>query len=221
MEVRSLKSAGSEKNGVPPRASRWLWLLLVPTFGCATAEQVQKPVATAESAARSPAKATQLVPFHGQDGFTVLMPFRPYQTERTENTPGGPVHVHLAEVRDEMAKYLVSASDFPTGSLDRVPRKNLLDSLQQSTIQSMHGTVVTSQEIDVAGMPGREFTATDPEGSEVTARIFVGNSRVYTLAGTYPQGIVPAPIRQFLDSFQPAAPKTVGSNTSGAGNEGR
>jgi hypothetical protein len=148
---------------------------------------------------------TQLVPFRGQGGFTVLMPPTPYQSDRTESTPGGPVHVHLTQVRDEMAKYLVSVSEFPEGSLAQVQRKDLLDSLQQSTIQSMHGTVVSSHDVDVAGMPGREFTATDPQGSEVTARIFIGDSRVYTLAGTYPQGTMPAPIRQFLNSFQSAS----------------
>jgi hypothetical protein len=137
------------------------------------------------------------------------MPPRPYQTERTESTPSGPVYVHLIQVRDEMAKYLASVSDFPRGSLDHVQRKDLLNSLQQSTIQSMSGTVVSSQDIDVAGMPGREFTATDQQRSEVTARIILDDSRVYTLAGTYPQGTMPAPIRQFLDSFQPSADTTL------------
>lgn len=200
-----------------PRGFGWLGVPLLLAFGCATAQQAQKPVVAERSATRleeSSAGAPQLVPFHGEDGFTILMPPKPYQTERTENTPGGPVHVHLTQARDEIAKYLASMSDFPEGSLDRVPRKSLLDSLQQSTIQSMKGTLVSSHDVEVAGMPGREFSATDPEGSEVTARIFIGDSRVYTFAGTYPQGSIPAPIRQFLDSFQPGATALTNSGAS-------
>src|SRR5262249_58061453 len=90
--------------------------------------------------------------------------------------------------------------------------KDLLDSLQQATIQSMGGTLVNSNDVQVGGLAGREFTATDPQGSQVTARVFIGDSRVYTLAGTYPRGEVPASIQQFLGSFQPPAGTAVGGS---------
>ena len=199
----------------------WLCVPLALAFGCATAQQVQSPGVTAGNSTRAeePPERTRLVPFRGEGGFIVLMPPKPDQSERTESTPGGPVYVHLAQARKEMAKYLASVSDFPTGSLDRVPRKDLLDSLQQSTIHSMSGTLVSSHDVDVAGMPGREFTATDPQGSEVTARIFVGDSRLYTLAGTYPQGSIPGSIRQFLESFQPPAVTALGKSGVGASSD--
>src|SRR5262249_60995250 len=108
--------------------------------------------------------------------------------------------------------------EFPRGSLDKVKSKDLLDSLQQATVQSMGGTLTNSQDIQVAGLAGREFTATDPQGSQVTARVFVGDSRVYTLAGTYPKGEVPASIQQFLGSFQPPPGTAVGgSGPAGTG----
>jgi len=212
-----IASASPHSASVHLRDHRWLWAPLALVFGCAAPQHAEKPAATAGTSTRveETPKPTQLVPFHGEGGFTVLMPPKPYQSERTESTTDGPVYVRLAQVRDEMAKYLASVSDFPKGSLDRVQRRKLLDSLQQSTVRSMGGTLVSSHEVDVAGMPGREFTATDPQGSEVTARIFVGASRVYTLAGTYPQGNIPGSIRQFLDSFQPSTASTLG--ISGAG----
>lgn len=154
----------------------------------------------------------QLVPFQGANGFTVLMPPNPEKNERTQDTPGGPVQVHIASAQDASGKFMSSLSEFPKGSLDRVKSKDLLDSLQQATVQSMGGTLVNSQDIQVGGLPGREFTATDPQGSEVTARVFVGDSRVYTLAGTYPKGQVPASIQQFLGSFQPPAGTAVGGS---------
>ncbi len=164
------------------------------------------------------AAASPLVPFQGKNGYTVLMPPNPQTNDRTQDTPGGQVQVHIAQAQDPSGKYLSTLSEFPKGSLDKIKSKDLLDSLQQATIQSMGGTLVNAQDIDVAGLPGREFTATDPEGSAVTARVFVGGSRVYTLAGTYPQGQqVPGSIQQFLGSFQPPAGSAVGGSGS-AGN---
>ncbi|HEY3586109.1 MAG TPA: hypothetical protein VGK85_03105 [Myxococcaceae bacterium] len=148
------------------------------------------------------------------------MPPNPEKNDRTQETPGGPVQVHIAQAQDPAGKYMSSLSEFPKGSLDKVKSKDLLDSLQRATVQSMGGTLVSSKDIEVGGLPGREFSATDPQGSQVTARVFVGDSRVYTLAGTYPKGEVPAPIQQFLGSFQPPAGTAVGgSGAAGAGSD--
>ena len=218
--------------------SRKHWWLLVPlaaALGCAASQQEQKVTkaggnstlvdegpasasaaagsagAAGAAAAGQPANA-QLVPFQGANGFTVLMPPNPVKNERTQDTPGGPVQVHIAQAQDPSGKYMSSLSEFPKGSLDKVKSKDLLDSLQQATVQSMGGTLVNSQDVQVGGLAGREFSATDPQGSEVTARVFVGDSRVYTLAGTYPKGDIPAPIQQFLGSFQPPAGTAVGGS---------
>jgi len=173
----------------------------------------------AGAAAAGQAGQAQLVQFQGSNGFTVLMPPNPQTDNRTQETPGGPVQVHIAQAQDASGKYMSSLSEFPKGSLDKVKSKDLLDSLQQATIQSMGGTLVNSKDVQAGDLPGREFTATDPQGSEVTARVFVGGSRVYTLAGTYPRGEVPQSIQQFLGSFQPppAATAVGGSGTGGSG----
>jgi hypothetical protein len=214
--------------------SRKYWLFLVPlalALGCAGSQKEQKVAkaggnstlvdegpagasagaATGAAVAGQPANA-QLVPFQGANGFTVMMPPNPEKNERTQDTPGGPVQVHIAQAQDPAGKYMSSLSEFPKGSLDKVKSKDLLDSLQQATIQSMGGTLVNSQDVQVGGLAGREFSATDPQGSEVTARVFVGDSRVYTLAGTYPKGQMPASIQQFLGSFQPPAGTAVGGS---------
>jgi hypothetical protein len=223
--------------------ARKYWWLLVPltaALGCAGSQQEQKvakaggnstlsdegPSSSAQGAAATGAAAgtaaaagqPALVPFQGANGFTVLMPPNPEKNDRTQDTPGGPVQVHIAQAQDPSGKYMSSLSEFPKGSLDKVKSKDLLDSLQQATIQSMGGTLTDSKDIQVAGLPGREFSATDPQGSQVTARVFVGDSRVYTLAGTYPKGEAPASIQQFLGSFQPPAGTAVGgSGAAGAG----
>lgn len=215
------------------------WWLLVPlaaALGCAGSQQAQRETksggkstlidegpasataqnAPAEAGAAGQAASGQLVPFQGSNGFTVLMPPNPQKNDRVQDTPGGQVQVHIAEAQDPAGKYLSTLSEFPQGSLDRIKSKDLLDSLQQATVQSMGGTLVASHDIDVAGLPGREFTATDPQGSEVTARVFVSGSQVYTLAGTYPQGKqIPGSIQQFLGSFQPPS-RTAAVGGSGA-----
>ncbi len=218
----------------------WLLVPLVAALGCAGSGQEQKvtkaggkstltdegpasasaqgPGATGAAAgaggaaaAGQPANAP-LVQFQGANGFTVLMPPNPEKNERTQDTPGGPVQVHIAQAQDPSGKYMSSLSEFPKGSLNKVKSKDLLDSLQQATVQSMGGTLVNSQDIQVGGLAGREFSATDPGGSQVTARVFVGDSRVYTLAGTYPKGEIPPSIQQFLGSFQPPAGTAVGGS---------
>lgn len=217
------------------RKQWWLLVPLVAALGCAGSRQEQKVTkaggnsslvdegpaqasaagAAGTVAAGQPANA-QLVPFQGANGFTVLMPPNPEKNERTQETPGGPVEVHIAQAQDPAGKYMSSLSEFPKGSLDKVKSKDLLDSLQQATVQSMGGTLVNSHDVQAGGLAGREFSATNPQGSEVTARVFVGDSRVYTLAGTYPKGEMPASIQQFLGSFQPPAGTAVGG--SGAAN---
>lgn len=222
----------------------WLLVPLVAALGCAGSQKEQKVTkaggnstlvdegpasasaqgagaaaagtagAAGAAAAGQPANA-QLVQFQGANGFSVLMPPNPEKNERTQDTPGGPVQVHIAQAQDQAGKYMSSLSEFPKGSLDKVKSKDLLDSLQQATIQSMGGTLVNSQDVQVGGLAGREFTAIDPEGSEVTARVFVGDSRVYTLAGTYPKGTIPQSIQQFLGSFQPPSGTAVGGSGDG------
>jgi len=160
---------------------------------------------------------SQLVPFQSQGGYTILMPPNPQQSERTQESPGGPVQVHIAQAQDSSGKYLASDSVFPQGSLKKIQPKDLLDSLQQATVQSMGGTLVGSRDVQAGGLPGREFTATDPQGSQVTARLFVADSRVYTLAGTYAQGQMPGSIQQFLGSFAPPPRATGGSGAASDG----
>jgi len=215
----------------------WLLIPLAAALGCAGSQQAQKQTkaggtstlfdegpasaspqgagaaaAGATGAAAAGQAAAQLVPFEGKGGFVVLMPPNPQLDDKAQDTPGGQVLVHLAQAQDASGKYLSTLSEFPKGSLDKIKSKDLLDSLQQATVQSMGGTLVNSQDVQVAGLPGRQFTATDPQGSQVTARIFVGDSRVYTLAGTYPKGEVPGSIQQFLGSFRPPAGTAVGGS---------
>lgn len=195
------------------------WALMVPmaVIGCAHNASQSVAATPGASSARSgtakpaevidegPASASagagQLIPFHSSGGFTVLMPANPLQENRTEQTPGGPVQVHVAQARDPSAKYVSTYSEFPPGSLEKVKTPALLDAFQRSTLEAMSGTLVRTRDIQLDGLPGREFTASNPDGSQMTARLLVAPGRVYSLAGTYPQAQVPESVERFLGSF--------------------
>ena len=155
------------------RKQWWLVIPLAAALGCAGSQQSQQKVtkaggnstlvdegpasaspqgagaatagaAGAAGAAGGQAANAQLVPFQGANGFTVLMPPNPQLDQRTQDTPGGQVQVHIAQAQDASGKYMTSLSEFPKGSLSKVKSKDLLDSLQQATVQSMGGTLVSA-----------------------------------------------------------------------------
>jgi hypothetical protein len=172
--------------------------------------------ATAAGATAS-AAAPQLVPFQSSGGFTVLMPPNPQQTDRSEETAGGTVRVHVAQAAEPSGKptYVASYTEFPPGTLNKSKPKDVLDAVQQSTAKSVGGNVTASRDLQVAGLPGREFTAQTADGN-LTARVLVGKERVYTLAGTYGQDAPPDSVQRFLASFNPGA----GAATGGSGDLG-
>jgi hypothetical protein len=85
--------------------------------GTAKASEVidEGPASASAGAGSSVASAGpgQLIPFHSSGGFTVLMPANPLQENRTGQTPGGPVQVHVAQARDPSAQYVSTYSEFP------------------------------------------------------------------------------------------------------------
>jgi len=169
--------------------------------------------------ATASAAAGQLVPFHSSGGFTVLMPANPQQVDRTEETPGGPVQVHVAQVSDPAAQYVSTYSEYPAGTLEKVKTPVLLDTFQRSSLNALNGTLVSAKDVELDGLPGREFTASTPDGQQITARLLVAPARVYSLAGTYPQGPTPQSVERFLGSFSRASDSGPGVGGSGPASE--
>jgi hypothetical protein len=216
----------------------WWFVFPLLAFGCAhsgggtaqatkaggKAELIDEGPASAQGGAAAAAGATanvapgQLVPFQSAGGFTVLMPPNPQQTDRNEETAGGTVHVHVAQAAEPAGKpsYVATYTEFPPGTLGKIKPKDLFDSVQNSTAQSVGGTVTDSRDIQVAGLPGREFTARTADGN-VTARILVGaaKERMYTLAGTYGEGPPPESVQRFLGSFNPGPSAATGGSGDG------
>jgi hypothetical protein len=211
--------------------------LALAFLGCAhgSSESVATPKATsatgtastgqlvdegpANGAGIASAGAPQLVPFRSSGGFTVLMPANPQQVDRTEETPGGPVQVHVAQVSDPAAQYVSTYSEYPPGTLEKVRTPLLLDTFQRSSLQALNATLVSARDVQLDGLPGREFTASTPDGQQITARLLVAPGRVYSLAGTYPQGQTPQSVERFLGSFARTSDSGPGVGGSGPASE--
>jgi len=95
----------------------------------------------------------------------------------------------------------------------------LLDVFQRASLQALNATLVSAHDLQLDGLPGREFTASTPDGQQIAARLLVAPGRVYSLAGTYPQGQTPEPVQRFLGSFARTADSGPGVGGSGPASE--
>jgi hypothetical protein len=200
---------GSSESAAPPKTAA--------TAAASTGQLVDE--GPGSGAGNASAGAGQLVPFHSSGGFTVLMPANPQQVDRTEETPGGPVQVHVAQVSDPAAQYVSTYSEYPRGTLEKVKTPALLDTFQRSSLQALNATLVSAHDLQLDGLPGREFTASTPDGQQITARLLVAPDRVYSLAGTYPQGQTPQSVQRFLGSFARTSDSGPGVGGSGPASE--
>jgi hypothetical protein len=62
-------------------------------------------------------------------------------------------------------------------------------------------TLVSDKVIDLKGVPGREWTATN-DHANLTTRQFLQGSRLYTVSVASSKGTTATQASQFLDSFQ-------------------
>jgi|GEM_PF-4043835 len=195
----------------------FLWILgAVWLASCATGksagnnQKAAPPTASTQSAAPAPAPSQQtLVPYSSPGNFSVLAPANVTHSEQTRDTAQGPVEIHISQASDPQKdiNYLISYSKFPAGALGKSSPNKLLTSERDQLVKSVNGQLLSTEDIDVAGMPGMEFTADSPANQRrVSARIIHGKDEVYTLVTSYPPGTEPADAQRFLQSFRVTEP---------------
>src|SRR5262249_54425720 len=166
--------------------------------------------ASAQNKAPAPAPSQpSLVPYSSPGHFSVLAPANVTHSQQTRDTPQGPVEIHISQGSDPHTgiNYLISYSKFPPGALGKSNPNKLLSSERDQLVKSVNGQLVSREDINVAGMPGMEFTADSPANQRrVSARIIRGQDEVYTLVTSYPPGSEPADAQQFLQSFKMSEP---------------
>jgi predicted Zn-dependent protease len=95
-------------------------------------------------------------------------------------------------------EYVVIYEDFPPSYTKGAPQ----DFLAARRDTFMKGkTLLSDKAIDLNGIPGREYKASDDQ-QNYTVRLFLQGSRLYTLFVVSPKGATATQASQFLDSFK-------------------
>jgi hypothetical protein len=98
----------------------------------------------------------------------------------------------------EFVIYSVTYDDFPPSYIKGAPQDILLAS-RQPYMKIM--TLVSDKVIDLNGVPGRQWTASN-DHANLTSRQFLQGSRLYTVSVASSKGATAKQAAQFLDSFQ-------------------
>jgi hypothetical protein len=98
----------------------------------------------------------------------------------------------------EFVIYTVTYDDFPPRYTKGAPQDFLVAS-REPYLKIMK--LVSDKAIDLNGIPGREYKASDDQYN-YTARVFLQGSRLYTLYVVSSKGTTATQASQFLDSFQ-------------------
>ncbi len=150
--------------------------------------------------------------------YSVLMPPGVTTQEKAGTVANGEqMRIHIAEATPPGtgSSYLVSYAELPRDILSSVRMPDLLDGVQASTVRQVNAQLVSSKDITVNGMQGREFVARKPGEGTMLARVLVGDTGVFTLIGTYAAPQPPENVLRFLSSL------TAGPRAASAGVDAR
>ncbi|HEX4143405.1 MAG TPA: hypothetical protein VHY91_07630 [Pirellulales bacterium] len=126
-------------------------------------------------------------------GFSVLFPGTAKTSKRSAN--GVEVVVYACETPD--ANYVVGYFAFPPGMT------LTLDAVVSSMVSQMKGKLLSQKNVNLAGHPGREFTAQLPSGALTRQRFAMANGRFYQVGLDGAASLVEgSDATRFFDSFK-------------------
>jgi hypothetical protein len=126
-------------------------------------------------------EATNVYPLEGAD-------------KETMHQMGVEIHNGPASV----VEYVVIYEDFPPSYIKGTPQDFLV--ARRDTF-AKGKTMLSDKAINLNGVPGREYTASDDQ-QNYSVRLFLQGSRLYTLFVVSTKGTTATQASQFLDSFQ-------------------
>jgi hypothetical protein len=145
-----------------------------------------------------------------EGGFSVRLPGDPAPGVQTVPTAAGTLTLHTFLYQNESSGYYVGYADYPAGLVQGANTKRLLDGARDGAVAMVHGTLLSEQDVTLAGMPARQVVIQAPYPGSlqtivVTARFGMAGNRQYQLqalsAGT-PTAAGKARIEAFFDSFR-------------------
>jgi len=138
--------------------------------------------------------------------FTIETPAPFEETQQSVETPVGPIEIRTFSAETEETAYVVAYSDYPSEIVDQTPPEELLDSSRDGAISSLGGTLVSEEEIEIEGNPGRSLVistdANQNQAATINSRIFLVDNRLYQVLVVAPDGVENTAVAdQFLNSF--------------------
>lgn len=192
---------------------RKLWMQIAVVLflfaGVASAKapkaQLSSPTAAQAPSSQSaaPASAVPMQPFTSADGrFSILFPGAPAPSSQAIHLKNGEtvtLYEFSAEDDGGNTSYIVMYNDYAADVITGAPQE-LLKRTRDGAVAGK--TLLTDMEIELSGVPGRAYTATDTEGWNYSVREYLSGTRFYQLIVTTAKGHTPAQVEGFMNSFR-------------------
>jgi len=135
--------------------------------------------------------------------FSVLLPCKARQQARTFNTATGALTMTMFACSRKQGTMGVAYTDYPEPALAAERMREQLDAARDALLRNIQGSVRLEQDIEIAGLPGRQVYAEGRTGAQLKARFVVAGSRLYQIAYVGERdGLAMADIDMFLTSFR-------------------
>jgi hypothetical protein len=146
--------------------------------------------------------------FSSESGnFTIDAPETLEETQQSVQTPVGPIDIHTFTTESENSAYVVAYSDYPSEIMEQTDPETLLNSSRDGAINNLGGTLVSEEDIDLDGNPGRSLVIDTAAGTEeaatINSRIYLVDNRLYQVLVVVPEGeekVIDS--TAFLESFE-------------------
>lgn len=163
-------------------------------------------VAAAQDTSSKAAPLANVAPmqtFTSTDGrFSILFPGTPQQTSQVVNLKNGDsttIYQFSAEADSGNTSYIVMYNDYSAAVVADSPQA-LLERTRDGAVAGK--TLLTDVVIDLNGVPGRAYTAVDPDGYNYEVHEYLAGTRFYQLIITTSKGFTATQAGAFMNSFR-------------------
>ncbi|MGO8719638.1 MAG: hypothetical protein ACLQMO_10505 [Acidobacteriaceae bacterium] len=164
---------------------------------------VPAPVPAPATTPAAPGQSNTMQPFTFADGrFSVLFHGTPQQSSQTVHLENGETTMQYefsASVDNGNTGYVVQYADYAPGFIGASPQAFLQGSENSAVADK---TLLSDQVIDLDGVPGRAYTATDSDGINYTIHDFLAGTRFYQVIAAARKGYTATQANQFMNSFR-------------------
>jgi hypothetical protein len=139
-------------------------------------------------------------------GFTIDSPLDLIEASQSVPTAAGDIDIYTYTAENDNAAYVVAYSDYPAEIVEQTDPAMILDGGRDGAVGNVGGTLVSEDQIELDGNPGRSLVidaeTDDGQAATINARIYLVENRLYQALVVVPKdGEDKVDIQGFLDSF--------------------